>query len=164
MRRKKRLTVLQATRAYCLRCQGWIEDDEESHKPVKAVRECPSLDCDLYPFRLGKDPFRKRNAITKEQKYSGPPYINKSKHQCVYFIGSLKHQQVKIGYTISGVEKRKKRIESEVRCDLEIFKKIDGGTPSLEKYLHDKFKHFNIHGEWFRIVPEIFLFDEIYDF
>lgn len=39
-----------ATRAYCVTsCMG---DD------VAAVRECSSITCPLYPFRMGKDPFR----------------------------------------------------------------------------------------------------------
>jgi hypothetical protein len=36
-------------RAYCVQCQGG---------EVAAVRECAAITCPLYPFRMGKDPFR----------------------------------------------------------------------------------------------------------
>lgn len=38
-----------AIRAYCVSCQGF---------ELVGVKECPSLNCPLHPFRMGKDPFR----------------------------------------------------------------------------------------------------------
>lgn len=38
-----------AIRAYCVMCQGGT---------TSGVRECPSVTCPLYPFRMGSDPLR----------------------------------------------------------------------------------------------------------
>lgn len=38
-----------AIRAYCVQCQGGM--------PI-GVRECPSITCPLFPFRMGSDPLR----------------------------------------------------------------------------------------------------------
>ena len=32
------------------------------------VRRCPSKSCSLYPFRLGKNPYRSRREYTPEQR------------------------------------------------------------------------------------------------
>lgn len=52
------------------------------HNPVKAIRakcmrctcdqpgeidKCPIVDCPLYPFRYGKNPYRAKRVITPEQ-------------------------------------------------------------------------------------------------
>lgn len=50
---------LKAIRAKCLDCSGDY---------INEVRECPITDCPLYPFRMGKNPFRKKREITEEQK------------------------------------------------------------------------------------------------
>ena len=34
----------------------------------KEVKHCPATTCPLYPFRLGKDPFRKARTYTDEQR------------------------------------------------------------------------------------------------
>ena len=41
---------LKAIRKHCLSCSG---------DAPTFVRECTFLDCDLYPFRMGKNPARK---------------------------------------------------------------------------------------------------------
>ena len=46
---KTQLTPLKAIRAKCLDCM--------CDQP-KEVRLCPSTDCPLYPFRMGKNPNR----------------------------------------------------------------------------------------------------------
>ena len=43
----KTLTPIKAIRAKCLECSGG---------QTKEVRECPILDCGLYPYRMGKRP------------------------------------------------------------------------------------------------------------
>lgn len=50
---------LKAIRARCLDCCC----DQPSE-----VRKCVSLDCPSWPFRMGKNPFRKRRTLTSEQK------------------------------------------------------------------------------------------------
>lgn len=46
----KTLTSVKAIRRNCLKCQG-------GHPSL--VRNCDSTDCDLFPFRLGRNPNRK---------------------------------------------------------------------------------------------------------
>jgi hypothetical protein len=46
---------------------GW---NGESPKPLKAVRDCPDTACESYPFRQGKNPFKKsgRGVLAKREK------------------------------------------------------------------------------------------------
>lgn len=50
---------LKAIRAFCLEC---------SCGQTSEVKECPRLVCPLYPFRMGKNPFRQRREISEEEK------------------------------------------------------------------------------------------------
>jgi hypothetical protein len=50
---------LKAIRKFCLFCSG---------DSPKEARLCTAKDCPLYPFRLGKNPFRKRRELTEDQK------------------------------------------------------------------------------------------------
>ena len=59
MDEKKQITSpIKAIRAYCLGC---------CYGSVDEVRQCTMQDCELYPFRFGKNPFTTRT-ITEEQK------------------------------------------------------------------------------------------------
>ena len=49
---------MKAIRANCLDCNGTSNE----------VRLCPCKDCALWPFRLGKNPYRKPRRLTEEQK------------------------------------------------------------------------------------------------
>lgn len=50
---------VKAIRAFCLECSG--------DSPAE-VKSCPVEKCPLYPFRLGKNPYRQRREMTEEQK------------------------------------------------------------------------------------------------
>jgi hypothetical protein len=50
---------VKAIRAYCLSC---------SCGSTAEVKECPVIKCELYPFRLGKNPYRQRREVSEEQK------------------------------------------------------------------------------------------------
>ncbi len=52
----------KAIQQFCFQCYGW---DGDYHKEVKL---CPSEDCALWPFRVGKDPGRR---ITEKQRETG---------------------------------------------------------------------------------------------
>lgn len=52
----KHSTPIQAIRKKCIDCSGGS---------TKEVRLCPCKDCDLYPFRMGTNPFHKLS----KQKY-----------------------------------------------------------------------------------------------
>jgi len=46
----KKVRLLDAVRRYCLECSGGSR---------REVAECAIPDCELYPFRYGKNPYRK---------------------------------------------------------------------------------------------------------
>ena len=50
---------VKAIRDWCLQCSG------DSYNNLKT---CPSQDCPLYPFGLGKNPFRTPRKISDEQR------------------------------------------------------------------------------------------------
>ncbi len=50
---------LKAIRAKCLDCMC----NQQSE-----VKLCPSESCPLYPFRLGKNPFRQKRTLSEAQK------------------------------------------------------------------------------------------------
>ena len=56
---KNPTTPLKAIRAKCLDYSCW---------QVKEVKLCPVTKCALYPFRFGKNPYRKHREYTDEEK------------------------------------------------------------------------------------------------
>ena len=50
---------VKAIRKFCLECSG------DSSAEVKG---CTAPNCPLYPFRLGKNPYRKKREMTAEQR------------------------------------------------------------------------------------------------
>ena len=50
---------VKAIRAYCLEC---------CCESASEVKLCPVTECQLHPFRLGKNPFRKGRALSDEEK------------------------------------------------------------------------------------------------
>ena len=50
---------LKAIREKCIDC--CCGDTSE-------VRKCIAVDCDLWPFRMGKNPFRKKRELSSEEK------------------------------------------------------------------------------------------------
>ena len=55
----KKLTYRLAVKAKCLQC---------CCGSPKEVKNCPCIDCALYPYRLGKNPYRKSREYTEEEK------------------------------------------------------------------------------------------------
>jgi hypothetical protein len=50
---------VKAIRHFCLECCGGSAAE---------VKTCPSFMCELYAFRLGKNPYRSKRVMTEEQK------------------------------------------------------------------------------------------------
>jgi hypothetical protein len=50
---------VKAIRAFCMEC---------SCGQTSEVKECPIVKCPLYPFRMGKNPYRQRREMSEEQK------------------------------------------------------------------------------------------------
>jgi len=53
------LTPIKAIRQYCLSC---------SNGSPKEVRFCVIPECPLYPYRLGKNPNRKKRTLSQKEK------------------------------------------------------------------------------------------------
>ena len=60
---KKCKSPIKAIREFCINCVGGRSN--EGH--MKLVRECVSEDCELFEFRLGKNPYHTQN-LTLEQR------------------------------------------------------------------------------------------------
>lgn len=54
-----RTNPVKAIRLKCLDCSGGSSTE---------VEKCTLTNCALYPFRLGKNPFRTKRELTEEQK------------------------------------------------------------------------------------------------
>ena len=54
MSKEKELTPLRAVKAWCRDCSGF---------QPKEVRLCPSSDCPLYQYRMGRNPRRRRQTV-----------------------------------------------------------------------------------------------------
>ena len=50
---------VKAIRAFCMEC---------SCGQTSEVKSCPMYKCPLYPFRMGKNPYRQRREMTEEEK------------------------------------------------------------------------------------------------
>lgn len=50
---------VKAIRAFCLEC---------SCGQTSEVKACPMYRCPLYPFRMGKNPYRQRREMSEEEK------------------------------------------------------------------------------------------------
>jgi len=66
-----KVTPLKMIRLYCIDCQG---GDERGS--IKSVRLCSIVNCPLYPFRMGKNPFLKgrKKIDTRDKKGKITPY------------------------------------------------------------------------------------------
>lgn len=63
---------VKAIREFCLECCN----DSSS-----AVKECTAVNCALYHFRLGKNPFRTKREMTDEQKEAAKIRLAKAREQ-----------------------------------------------------------------------------------
>ena len=52
-------SLIEAIRAECIDCCG-------GH--ISEIELCPFIKCPLYPFRMGKNPFRAKREYTDEQR------------------------------------------------------------------------------------------------
>ena len=64
------LTPLKAVRAKCIDCSGGS---------IHEVKKCAIPECPLYPFRLGKSPFRKPRKLTDQQRREIAERLRKSR-------------------------------------------------------------------------------------
>ena len=57
--------LVNVIRELCIICVG---GSQNGRKPLKLVRECPEVECPGHPFRMGKNPFDKRNLTETQRK------------------------------------------------------------------------------------------------
>jgi len=58
---RKKVPPLRAIHLKCLDCMSWQENE---------VKKCPSRDCILHPFRMGKTPTIKKTSPKRRRKKS----------------------------------------------------------------------------------------------
>ena len=64
---KENTNVLRAIRLKCYDCSSYQSNE---------VRDCIVNNCPLYPFRLGKNPFRKKELSEEKRKELRERFIN----------------------------------------------------------------------------------------
>ena len=64
---KENINVLRAIRLKCYDCSSYQSNE---------VRDCIVTTCPLYPFRLGKNPFRKKELTEEKRKELRERFIN----------------------------------------------------------------------------------------
>ena len=64
---KENTNVLRAIRLKCYDCSCYQSNE---------VRDCSVTNCPLYPFRLGKNPFRKKELSDEKRKELRDRFIN----------------------------------------------------------------------------------------
>lgn len=68
----QKITPLQAIKKHCLDC---------SFGSRKEVVACEDEDCNLYPFRLGKNPFHPNCALSDEEKRKMAEHLRREKDE-----------------------------------------------------------------------------------
>lgn len=63
------MSPLKAIRANCLECVGTAHE----------VKLCPCTKCALYPFRFGKNPYRKKREMSEEQRERAAERLRKAR-------------------------------------------------------------------------------------
>lgn len=61
---------LYRIRKHCLDCMGGS---------YREVERCSATDCALYPFRMGKNPFRAKREMTEEQRAAAAERLRKAR-------------------------------------------------------------------------------------
>jgi hypothetical protein len=92
--------------------------------------------------------------LPNKKEKARKPYPNKkekAQKPYVYFILDDSSQNVKIGKSDSP-EERLKNLQTANASNLILLKTTKNFT---EKYVHDKFSHIRIRGEWFRYTDEL---------
>ena len=64
---KENTNVLRAIRLKCYDCSSYQSNE---------VKDCLVTNCPLYPFRLGKNPFRKKELTEEKRKELRERFIN----------------------------------------------------------------------------------------
>ena len=72
MEAKKPTNPLKVIREFCLSCVGNSSNE---------VKMCPSVMCPLYPFRFGRNPYRKKREMSDEQREAAAERLKKAREE-----------------------------------------------------------------------------------
>ena len=72
MEEKKLTNPVKAIRAFCVDCCGGSTNE---------VKLCPSSRCALYPFRLGRNPYRAKRELTEDQRLAAAERLKKAREE-----------------------------------------------------------------------------------
>lgn len=61
---KKHKTPVKAIRDMCTQCMG----GRDSEGYCSRIKECASVECPIFAFRFGKDPYRRQNLSDDQRK------------------------------------------------------------------------------------------------
>lgn len=90
---------------------------------------------------------------------AGMPDDHKEEPGRVYFLATRDRQFVKIGKTRSPGNTRYVKLAGQSPVPVDLIAEIDGYT-RVEKRIHDQFREYHAHGEWFRFEGTLKLFIE----
>lgn len=63
---------LKTIKEYCINCCGGS---------IYEVKNCPATQCELYPFRLGKNPYSTPRVMTEEQRKEASERLRKAREK-----------------------------------------------------------------------------------
>ena len=72
MEEKKLTNPVKAIRAFCVECSGGSTNE---------VKLCQSPRCALYPFRLGRNPYRAKRELTEDQRLAAAERLKKAREE-----------------------------------------------------------------------------------
>ena len=82
-----------------------------------------------------------------EEEFERTPYPVRGQASVVYAIGPAESSVVKIG-TTEGIRERLRGIQNGSPHKLHVRWQF-GGDSALERFLHERFAHLRLEGEWF---------------
>ena len=65
-----KMNPVKAIRKHCIECCGGVQNE---------VKLCTVDHCDLYPFRMGTNPFRKKRELTEEQRQAAVERLKRAR-------------------------------------------------------------------------------------
>ena len=87
-------TPLKAIRAKCIDCSGGSRLE---------VKHCPVTSCPLYPFRLGKNPFRQKRVLSDQQRRDLAERLSKARQNRQEGQFPTEPARKLVGKSLSGV-------------------------------------------------------------
>ena len=127
-----------------------FSDEYVKQVALKAKREGNKVD--LEELQQARPDLSLNGLSVENKKSSSAKTSVRSAEKDIYFIQGCETERVKIGIS-NNVDQRLKGIQSSE--PLKLLGIIKDGGKKLETELHERFKSFRVHGEWFDPAPEL---------